>query len=70
MIFLTYTGIQVVLIQVLGFTMQVVLSWWLSGKESTYSAGDSKIQAQSQGPEDPLEEEMATHSSILAWEIP
>ena len=22
------------------------------------------------GPEDPLEEEMATHSSILAWEIP
>ena len=22
------------------------------------------------GPEDPLEEEMATHSRILAWEIP
>ena len=22
------------------------------------------------GPEDPLEKEMATHSSILAWEIP
>ena len=22
------------------------------------------------GPEDPLEEEMATHSSILAWKIP
>ena len=22
------------------------------------------------GPEDPLEEEMATHSSILAWRIP
>ena len=22
------------------------------------------------GPKDPLEEEMATHSSILAWEIP
>ena len=22
------------------------------------------------GQEDPLEEEMATHSSILAWEIP
>ena len=22
------------------------------------------------GPEDPLEKEMATHSSILAWEVP
>ena len=26
--------------------------------------------AQSLGQEDPLEEEMAAHSSILAWEIP
>ena len=25
---------------------------------------------QSLGPEDPLEEEMATHSSVHAWEIP
>ena len=25
---------------------------------------------QSLGPEDPLEEEMATHSSVLAWKIP
>ena len=25
---------------------------------------------QSQGGEDPLEKEMAAHSSILAWEIP
>ena len=25
---------------------------------------------QSQGQEDPLEKEMETHSSILAWEIP
>ena len=29
-----------------------------------------EMQVQSQGQEDPLEEEMATHSSILAWEIP
>jgi len=29
-----------------------------------------EIQAQSLSWEDPLEEEMATHSSILAWEIP
>ena len=29
-----------------------------------------KTQVQSLGWEDPLEEEMATHSSILAWRIP
>ena len=27
-------------------------------------------RSQTQGREDPLEKEMATHSSILAWEIP
>ena len=27
-------------------------------------------QVRSLGQEDPLEEEMATHSSILAWEMP
>ena len=29
-----------------------------------------ETQRQSLGQEDPLEKEMATHSSILAWEIP
>ena len=29
-----------------------------------------KTQVRSLGWEDPLEKEMATHSSILAWEIP
>ena len=33
---------------------------WLSGKESNYQAGLTL------GQEDPLEKEMATHSSILA----
>ena len=28
------------------------------------------MQVQSLGQEDPLEEEMTTHSSILAWKIP
>ena len=28
------------------------------------------MQVQSLGGEDPLKKEMATHSSILAWEIP
>ena len=29
-----------------------------------------EIQVRSLGGEDPLEKEMATHSSVLAWEIP
>ena len=29
-----------------------------------------ETQVQSPGGEDPMEEEMATHSSILAWKIP
>ena len=29
-----------------------------------------EIHFQSLGQEDPLEKEMATHSSVLAWEIP
>ena len=29
-----------------------------------------EMQVRSQGSDDPLEEEMATHSSILAWRIP
>jgi len=41
------------------------LPWWLSGKDSVRNAGDRSL-----GWEDPLEEDMATHSSILAWRIP
>ena len=29
-----------------------------------------EMQVRSLGQEDPLKEEMATHSSVLAWEIP
>ena len=36
---------------------------WLSGKESACQCGFL-------GQEDPLEKEITTHSSILAWEIP
>ena len=36
------------------------------GKETAMQ----ETQVRSLGQEDPLEEEMATHSSILAWEIP
>ena len=41
----------------------------LSGKESTCSAGE-ETQVRSLGREDPLEEGMATYSSILAWRFP
>ena len=39
------------------------------GKESACSAGDTRDTRRSLSREDPLEKEMATHSSILAWEI-
>ena len=45
--------------------------WWFpggsDGKESACNAGDP---GSIPGQEDPLEKEMATHSSILAWRIP
>ena len=34
------------------------------------SAGNARTWVQSQGWEDPQEEEVATHSSIIAWKIP
>ena len=40
-------------------------SWWLNGKESA-----CKMWVWSLGREDPLEEGMATHSSVLAWRSP
>ena len=40
---------------------------WLSIKDRLPM---QETQVQSLGPEDPLEEEMATPSSILAWKIP
>ena len=46
------------------------LPQWLSSKESACSAGDMETLVRSLGWEDPLEEEMTTHSSILGWRIP
>ena len=43
---------------------------WLSGKESSCNSGVSGDVGSIPGLEDPLEEGMATHSSILAWRIP
>ena len=38
-------------------------------KNSPANIGDTETWVQSLGGEDPLEKEMATHSSILAWRI-
>ena len=47
------------------------LAWWLSGKESACNAGDVwETGVWSLDGENPLEEKMATHSSICAWKIP
>ena len=41
------------------------LCWWISGQESTCQCR----RFRSVGQEEPLEKEMTTHCSILAWEI-
>ena len=45
---------------------------WLSSKESTCSAGpmEAKTWVQFLGQEDPLEKELATHSSLLSLCLP
>ena len=48
----------------LGF-VPVEAPWWLKNPPAM-----QEMWAQSLGWEDPLEKKMATHSSILAWEIP
>ena len=40
--------------------------WWLSG----ICLPIQETQVQSLGQEDPLQKEIATHFSLLAWEIP
>ena len=39
-------------------------------KNLSMNAGDIETRVQSLGGEDSLEEEMATHFSILSWRIP
>ena len=44
------------------------LPWWLSGKESACQC--RRLEFKSLGWEDRLEQEVESHSSVLAWEIP
>ena len=48
---------------------QGFLGGW-AAKNTPVMQNMQEMQVQSLGWEDPLEEEKATHSSILAWEIP
>ena len=43
------------------------LPWWLSREED---ACQKEMRVRSRGQGDPLEKEMGTHSSILAWRVP
>ena len=46
------------------------LSWGFPGGSDGNLPAVQETQVQSLGREDPLEKEMATHSSILGWRIP
>ena len=46
---------------------KVLLRRWLSGKEPTHQCRRCRLDLRIG--KDPLEKEMATHSSILAWKI-
>ena len=41
-----------------------------AGNEPTPEVGDARDVGSILGQEDPLEKDMATHSSIIAWRIP
>ena len=63
--FLTSVEISVTLVLGSDYAIAKGLPWWLSSKESTCQRSRGSL-----GWEDPLKKEMATHSSLLAWEIP
>ena len=63
--FVEFTGVEP-----MGWLSSQVSQIALMVKNLPVSAGDARDAVWSLGWEVPLEEEMATHSSILAWEIP
>ena len=64
-ILMVWSGFPIVVLICI-YLMTSDVTWWLSGKESPCNARDTG----SIPGEDPLGEKLATHSSILAWEIP
>ena len=56
------------IIQYLEKYSTIGLPWWFSGKEPACQCRRCDFNPWVR--KDPMEKEMATHSSILAWEIP
>ena len=52
------------------FTMTEHKNGFYGGSVVKYPPAKQETQVQSLGQEEPVEKRMATHSSILAWEIP
>ena len=53
-----------------GFKITFSISFLVGGSDSKASPAMRETQVRFLGQEDPLEKEMATHSSTLAWKIP
>ena len=68
---ITYGSVKYIILYITSLLLIYLgLPWWLNDKEFTCQCRRQETQVGSLGWEDPLEKEMATHSSILAWEIP
>ena len=52
------------------YSKEFRLPRWLSDKNPPANAGDAGDMSSVPRQEDPLEKGMATHASIIAWEIP
>ena len=53
------------------FLIHCILFWGFSGGSvAKYLPAMQEMWVQSLGQKDPLEQQLATHSSILAWEVP
>ena len=53
-----------------GYKIPIIIGASLVAQTVKSLPAVQETQVQSLGGEDPLEEDMATHSSILAWKIP
>ena len=61
---------NVVLVSAVQHKSVIIIYGGTSGKEPAYQCRRHNMQIGSLGGEDPLEEGVATHTSILAWRIP
>ena len=53
-----------------GYWASLMAQWWKKQKTLSAMLKTQEMRVRSLGWEDPLEKEMATHSSILTWKIP